>query len=321
MRSLLFHYKKAGLKGPYSVILIMLVFMVFLASCSRNQAPADVHHYGIKNKAGSLGVVQVYEGDNLFNIAKRYNIPMRSLIEANNIQTPYLIHAGDRLNIPKPDIYKVQPGDSYAMIARMHDASVTELVRLNKAKPPYRINPGDEVILSRSNTRTTAVAKNTSRPAASKTPHKKPTQSQRQAVAKVKKVANPPKRSGGKFDWPVRGKIISSYGPKEGGLFNDGINIAAGRGSAVRASENGVVAYAGDDLKGFGNLVLLKHSDGYVTAYAHLDKILVKRGATLSRGESLGTVGSTGSVKSPQLHFEVRRSGKPINPKQYLSGA
>ncbi len=133
-------------------------------------------------------------------------------------------------------------------------------------------------------------------------------------------LPSPPRREGRLFDWPVTGKVISTHGPKSGGLHNDGINIAAPEGTPVRAAESGVVAYTGGDLKGFGKLVLIKHSDGYVTAYAHNSQILVRRGETVRRGDVIARVGKTGSVDTPQLHFEIRKDAKPVDPSGLMVG-
>ncbi|MCG5242609.1 M23 family metallopeptidase, partial [Azospirillum doebereinerae] len=128
----------------------------------------------------------------------------------------------------------------------------------------------------------------------------------------------PPPRGGARFLWPVKGKLISGYGPKPDGLHNDGLNIAASKGTAVVAADNGVVAYAGNELRGFGNLLLLKHADGWITAYAHLDRIDVERGATVKRGQAVGKVGQTGSVSSPQLHFELRKGSQAVDPTDQM---
>ncbi len=130
-----------------------------------------------------------------------------------------------------------------------------------------------------------------------------------------------PPRAGQGFAWPVNGEIVSAYGPKSGGLHNDGINIKAAKGTPVRAAENGVVVYAGSQLKGFGNLVLVRHADRWMTAYAHLDSVAARKGQVLRKGEMLGTVGATGSVGGPQLHFEIRRGTEAINPAYYLGKA
>ena len=102
------------------------------------------------------------------------------------------------------------------------------------------------------------------------------------------------------------------------GLFNDGINIAASRGTAVNAAENGVVAYAGNEVKGMGNLIIVQHSGGWMTVYAHLDSMTVRRGTKVSVGQKIGTVGETGKVDQPQLHFEIRKGTKAYNPSSYL---
>ncbi len=125
-------------------------------------------------------------------------------------------------------------------------------------------------------------------------------------------------RSSSKFSWPLRGKILSVYGAKNNGLFNDGINISAPLGAAVKAAENGVVAYAGNEVKGMGNLIIIQHSDGWMTIYAHLDSMSVKRGARVGVGTQIGRVGKTGKVDQPQLHFEIRKGTKAYNPTQYL---
>jgi len=134
-------------------------------------------------------------------------------------------------------------------------------------------------------------------------------------------VRPPPAITGKGFIWPVRGRVVSGFGAKAKGLRNDGINIATRRGAAVVAAENGVVVYAGNELRGFGNLLLIKHSGGWVTAYAHNDRILVKRGAKVAKGQQIATVGSTGSVKTPQLHFEMRRGRTARDPQKHLRGA
>ena len=127
-----------------------------------------------------------------------------------------------------------------------------------------------------------------------------------------------PKARKTKFDWPVKGTIISGYGNLGSGRKNDGINIKAALGTNVKAADSGTIAYAGNELKGFGNLILIKHSDGWITAYAHNDRLFVKKGQKVSRGEKIATVGSTGSVTTPQLHFEVRSGKKAVNPRPYL---
>jgi murein DD-endopeptidase MepM/ murein hydrolase activator NlpD len=138
------------------------------------------------------------------------------------------------------------------------------------------------------------------------------------AAAPTPESVTPPPRGSGKFLWPVNGKLISLYGVKQGGQHNDGINIAAPLGTPVRAADNGVVVYAGNELRGFGNLLLIRHADGWVSAYAHCDALLVKRGDQVKRGQVIARVGQTGAVSSPQLHFELRKSGQAVDPTTEL---
>ncbi len=123
------------------------------------------------------------------------------------------------------------------------------------------------------------------------------------------------------FRWPVRGRVITSYGAKTNGKSNDGINVAVPEGTPVKAAEDGVVAYSGNELKGYGNLILVRHSNGYVTAYAHASELMVKRGETIKRGQVIAKSGQSGEVGSPQLHFEIRKGSSPVDPLSFLSGA
>jgi murein DD-endopeptidase MepM/ murein hydrolase activator NlpD len=123
------------------------------------------------------------------------------------------------------------------------------------------------------------------------------------------------------FRWPVRGRIIAGFGPKPNGQQNDGIDVAVPENTPVKAAEEGVVAYAGNELKGYGNLVLVRHPNGYVTAYAHAKELLVKRGDQIKRGDVIAKSGQSGNVDAPQLHFEVRKGSAPVDPMQFLNGA
>ncbi|MEP3429361.1 MAG: peptidoglycan DD-metalloendopeptidase family protein [Roseibium sp.] len=121
-----------------------------------------------------------------------------------------------------------------------------------------------------------------------------------------------------KFRWPVRGRIISDFGAKPGGGRNEGVNLAVPEGTAVKAADGGTVIYSGNELKGYGNLVLVRHDEGWVSAYAHNSKLNVKRGDKVRRGDTVGLAGATGSVTQPQVHFELRRGNKPVDPLKHL---
>ena len=127
-------------------------------------------------------------------------------------------------------------------------------------------------------------------------------------------IANAPN-----FAWPVSGRVVSDFGATNNGGKNDGINIATALGAPIHASASGTVTYAGDELKGYGNLVLVKHSGGFTTAYAHADRMVVQKGDPVTRGQIIGYSGQTGDVSSPQLHFEIRSNTQPVNPRSYLS--
>ncbi len=139
-------------------------------------------------------------------------------------------------------------------------------------------------------------------------------------TATVVKAAEP---NGGmpSFRWPVRGRVIAGFGSKPNGTQNDGINLAIPKVRRIKAADDGVVAYAGNELKGYGNLVLIRHANGFVSAYANASEILVKRGDTIKRGQVIAHAGQTGNVTSPQLHFEIRKGSTPVDPTQYLGGA
>jgi murein DD-endopeptidase MepM/ murein hydrolase activator NlpD len=123
------------------------------------------------------------------------------------------------------------------------------------------------------------------------------------------------------FRWPVRGRVIAAYGARTNGKSNDGINVAVPEGTPVKAAEDGVVAYSGNELKGYGNLILVRHPNGYVTAYAHASELLVKRGDTIKRGQVIAKSGQSGEAASPELHFEIRKGSTPVDPLRFLNGA
>lgn len=307
-----------------------LCFLIlFLASCTHDTDSVRVYHYGIGDGGGSNGVHTVHAGDTLWSISQRYNLPLRDLIDLNKSRPPYALAKGQRLLLPAPSTYKVQPKDSLYAISRLFKTSVTDLSRLNRLQSPYTIHPGqilqvpssvgridlsDDEFEGQTYVSEDRQAQNDN----TKTPDKKPVYTKRKAKSNVAS-ATPAPRSSSRFMRPVSGDVISRFGPKKDSLHNDGINIKAPRGTSVRSAENGIIVYADNELEGYGNLILVKHADRYVSAYAHMDKMLGKKGAKVKRGEVIGTVGSTGSVQSPQLHFEIRRGSKALNPSQYIN--
>ena len=262
----------------------------------------------------------VQSGESLHGIARRYGVPIRVVIDANRLSPPYVLQVGQRLEIPRPQVHVVVAGDTVHGIARRYGVDRSELVRLNRMEAPYRILLGQKLVIPGP-----AAAQTATHTGVLPIPRSAPRAQQGGAqvasaapVAQSAAIPRPPPRQGGKFLWPLQGQILSSYGPKSGGLHNDGVNIAAPRGTPIRAAENGVVAYRGNELRGFGNLLLIKHGDGWVTAYAHADEILVRRGERVERGQVIARVGSTGNVSQPQLHFEVRKGVRAVDPSRLL---
>jgi murein DD-endopeptidase MepM/ murein hydrolase activator NlpD len=240
----------------------------------------------------------------------------------------------------------VNHGDTLASIARKNHITSAELARANGLDPSAKLKLGTRLTVP--GARTAAVAApaapvmaapvaGTLQPvAAAPAPATKmaavaaPVQSARlaQATANVEeKPAEAPAKAAEAtgalptFRWPVRGKVVTSYGAKTNGKSNDGINLAVPEGTPIKAAEDGVVAYSGNELKGYGNLVLVRHSNGYVTAYAHASELMVKRGDTIKRGQVIAKSGQSGEVASPQLHFEIRKGSSPVDPLQFLNGA
>lgn len=318
------------------------------------------------------GRISAGPNDTVYEISRRYGVPVRDIILANGLQPPYKLSVGQDLRLPAPSSYLVRPGDTVFSISRRFNVDMRTVVQMNGITPPYQIQVGQSLRLPSQEVAAVAAAPlpsgpgvrgnvtrsallnpgnvampepNPRAPVTRTAPSPAPIQQPvapvtRQAQAQVPipqpratassvpepkaktglEVARirPPQRSSSKFSWPVRGRIIANFGPRQGGLHNDGINIAAPRGAPIAAAENGVVAYAGDGLPGFGQLLLLKHAGGWITAYAHSDRLLVKRGDIVKRGQTIATVGSSGSVDQPQLHFEIRKEKRAVDPRDYL---
>ncbi|MBO7556280.1 MAG: peptidoglycan DD-metalloendopeptidase family protein, partial [Alphaproteobacteria bacterium] len=255
-------------------------------------------------------------------LSKRYNIQMRDLIDANHLVPPYTLRIGQVLRVPTSNYHVVSKGDTLYSISRRYGVDVKTLAANNDLYPPYTLIIGQRVAINGKNSGggsyyTSSYA--STQPTTSYSSTSSTKQTQQISTAKTSApVAQVSKTRKTKFAWPVRGEIVSKYGTIGKGRANDGINIKAARGTTVKAADGGTVAYAGNELKGFGNLILIKHSDGWITAYAHNDKLLVKKGQKIIKGEKIATVGTTGGVNVPQLHFEVRAGKNPVNPILYL---
>lgn len=315
---------------------IVFAVVIFVSGCTPH-VPAPVSNYGEREGAGSAGAHTVKSGDTLYSIARRYKLNFKDLAAENDLYPPYKLDVGQRLKLPPPETYRVRAGDSISSIARLFATDTMRIAQVNNLPKPYKIYPGQVLKLPRvtvAEVMAQQAAEEQELVQAVQQPKRKPSfeqsnknnqqasSAQKNKTSMKKPVStNPPKKSSNsKFFKPVQGKKISSFGVKKGGFKNDGVNITAPKGSPVKAAENGVVVYAGNELRGSGNLILVRHESRYMTAYAHLDEFLIRRGQIVKRGQPIGTVGSTGSVSSPQLHFEVRKGTKALDPEKYING-
>ncbi len=246
------------------------------------------------------------------------------------VARPPVVAAAPHSSAPaQGKVHIVAPGETLTKIAAMYRKPLTEVAAANNIQPYKQVRMGERIVIPGVQAQA-PVAQSAPRPAPQRVVEALPpasnsarmvTPSAEQpapatAVAEAEPMGNAPG-----FRWPVRGRVIAGFGPKPTGQQNDGINLAVPEGTAVKAADDGVVAYAGNELKGYGNLVLVRHSNGLVTAYAHASEVMVKRGDTIKRGQVIAKSGQTGNVSSPQLHFEVRKGTTPVDPMQYLTGA
>jgi murein DD-endopeptidase MepM/ murein hydrolase activator NlpD len=231
----------------------------------------------------------VNKGDTLHSIAHRYHVSVAELARANNLDAGAKLKLGSRLNVPAK--LAAAPAAAVAGPQPVAAAPVAAPKLASAAAPQQSVRLAQAGPAAEDGAPEPAIK-------AAEATGALPT-----------------------FRWPVRGKVIAGYGAKTNGKSNDGINLAVPEGTPVKAAEDGVVAYAGNELKGYGNLVLVRHANGYVTAYAHASELLVRRGDTIKRGQVIAKSGQSGEVASPQLHFEIRKGSNPVDPLQFLNGA
>jgi murein DD-endopeptidase MepM/ murein hydrolase activator NlpD len=257
----------------------------------------------------------VAEGEDVDVLSRRYGVPTSALLSANGLKSPAQVHGGMRLVVPvynangKSGEHKVADATKPAASAKTKkkDADIAD-----KTSPAAKTEKADKTATEPVKTAKADLPSKTAKPATDATPTGRLAPSAPVVTAEQADASgtNP------EFRWPARGRIIQGF--KAGG--NDGINISVPEGTSVRAAENGVVAYAGSELKGYGNLVLIRHPNGFVSAYANNGELDVKRGDTVKRGQVIAKSGQSGNVNSPQLHFELRKGSTPVDPTSYLAG-
>jgi len=311
------------------------------ARSSASAAPVGGSASGWTAAGGSPVVVA--QGETLESLSRKYGVPSQALLGANGLSSASEVRSGMRIVVP---VYNAG-GRAVASASRPKAESKSAKVAVNEpeAKPKKtkdkekdkdkekaqkdRERAADK---SKPQEKRTETASKRDAPVVAKAEPAKPSAVKKQAIDAAPTGAVDPKAAQAKapqttgqadasgttpeFRWPARGRIIEGF--KAGG--NDGINIAVPAGTSVRAAESGVVVYSGDGLKGYGNLVLIKHPNGFVSAYANNGELSVKRGETVKRGQVIAKSGDTGNVNAPQLHFELRKGSTPVDPTQYLAG-
>lgn len=262
----------------------VLTSVCALTSCTSWMESDQPHLRATKNLIPGERVI-ASEQQTVYALAKKYNVPMDDIIVLNQLRAPYTLWPGQTVTLP----LGAGPNSGNTMLAQggmINTAPVNSNVQVSQLDTPLFARQSDPAAMKRA---------------------QMPLLDQANLATGLKE----------KFIWPVDGPVLSGYGLKNGNTVNDGINIASPRGAPVQASANGIVIYAGNEGN-FGNLVLIRHGSGVVTAYSHLDRMVVDKDSVVAKGDMIGTVGSTGDVKGPQLHFEVRRAGRPVDPQPLL---
>jgi murein DD-endopeptidase MepM/ murein hydrolase activator NlpD len=253
----------------------------------------------------AAGTHVVAPGETIYSLARHYHVAPGAIARANNVGLDHRVKIGDRIVIPGTSAAQPRVATQAPPHAQPAQPAPRVAMKQETVAPAVKAAPVQKVAQAAPAPAPVAGAHMVT-PAADPAPEPKSTGTTSSASTS--------------FRWPVHGRISEGFGAKQNGGQNDGINITVPQGTPIKAAEDGVVAYAGSELKGYGNLVLVRHSNGFVTAYAHASELDVKKGETVKRGQVIGKAGATGNVSSPQLHFEVRKGATPVDPTQYLSG-
>ncbi len=279
-------------------------------------------------------VIRVAPGDTVYALSRRTGASPQAIIAENGLRPPYTLEIGQTLRVPRLEakvantlqserpqargaveapaaVHVVARGDTLYSISRATGFAVAEIAKANGLSAPYTLSIGDRLALPGEIVPSTSVVK-------SPEPIVIAAEGVQPASYAAPSAASDALPSTAIFEWPVKGAIIGSYGAGDLGKRNDGINIAAPVGTPVRAAADGEIVYRGSELEGYGNLILIKHEDGFVTAYAHNDVMLVRKGQNVRQGQVIAKVGKTGSAPEPQLHFEIRQNLKSVDPLAFL---
>jgi murein DD-endopeptidase MepM/ murein hydrolase activator NlpD len=274
---------------------VIAVLPILLAACATTASGETASYHPA---SGTYFTVSVRNGDSVSEIAARYHVEQDDIVAINDL------HDQDEI---RPDMKLMVPAYGGGRAPVTHDAPPPVRTASNHPIPKPVPRPGDK-LAPRPAQKVAEAPADKSDGSFLQTAYETITGTSSEAAASTN----------GKFLWPVSGQVLSAYGSTATGERNDGINIAASEGAPVRAAAAGVVTYAGNELKGYGNLVLIRHDNGYVTAYAHNDRLAVNRGDRVNAGQVIGYAGATGDVSTPQVHFEIRKGTHAVDPRPLL---
>ena len=290
-------------KKTFFYLFIFFILSLVLSNCSNGPVVTDiikgVYDTSEINKKPKSKKIKIITGDTLDSISKKYEVTKKELIRFNKIKYPYILKPGRFIKIPVPKSYKIKKGDTLYKIAKCSSTNILEIKNKNVNINEKKLIVGSVINLpyystDKCNLKNKKIAK-------------------KNKITKKKSI-----KSKEIFIWPVQGSIIAYFGKQKGGRKNDGINIISVKGNPVRAAMSGKVIYRGNELLAWGNLIIIKHENNWTTAYAHLDKLLVKKGEIIKTGDIIASVGATGNVDKSQLHFQIRKNSKPFDPIKFL---
>jgi len=299
-----------------------------------NSRPPFVIRVGQQVKIPHFKMHRVQVGETLYAISRVYEVEMGEVVHFNQLATPYILSQGMTLKIPQPGANEIRvasvgkTGWAVSEVARERPISARnsgstisnlsgKSIEIEPLSAPQPVRRGAQPEIK---TKQKPINVATLPPTETVEPvgvsisvvDLPPLPRHRYSIKQ------PPIRSGKIFNWPAKGPVVSAFGKKDTGFHNDGINIKLKSGTLIRAAENGVVSYVGNEMRSFGNLILISHADGYVTTYGHVDQTNVRKGETVRKGDVIATAGATGDVTTAQLHFEIRKNGTAKNPMRLL---
>ena len=304
------------------------LLLVALSACTAVHPPAP--YLPSRNGIQAGESITVKGSENVYVIAHEHNVSMRELIALNDLKPPFTVRPGQSLVLPAGGsgfAGDAMPAPSSAPLPPVEKADVSpimpsavtaqSLAPIELAPPPPPPPPKPQQAAIAAPVPLTEPVKDLNRPAV---PQKPVGTTVASVAAAVSSPVEPSSDDALSMSWPIQGPILSPFGAKGAGVSNDGIDIGAPKGEPVGAAAPGTVVYAGNEMKGFGNLVLIRHQGDWVTAYAHLDRVMVKKDSVVGQGDMIGTVGKTGDAPTPRLHFEVRHAEKPVDPAGVIKG-